>query len=256
MGSTKFRGVKAADIESRTPRHRPRTPARASAGRRSRRSVIVAVKSANKGMRVPAESMERRTGANGRSTTPVTVGMRIAAHPPRRTGRGRWTIRLLPGVVARFAVKMTRDWDEQSPATRGCVFTAHGARDDLGSTKIRGVNPLMSRWRRFRLHATPWSAPRLGGRGARVVHEVRVVRGPEKPLRATSCRRKKFAGLSGTNPPQTAGSGAGSRRSRQTRDCRARRERLRVGGVRARTAGHRGIPSNGGTFRRTCCTST
>ena len=190
MGSTKFRGVKAADIESRTPRHRPRTPARASAGRRSRR------------------------------LTPVTVGMRIAAHPPRRTGRGRWTIRLLPGVVARFAVKMTRDWDEQSPATRGCVFTAHGARDDLGSTKIRGVNPLMSRWRRFRLHATPWSAPRLGGRGARVVHEVRVVRGPEKPLRATSCRRKKFAGLSGTNPPQTAGSGAGSRRSRQTSDSR------------------------------------
>ena len=190
MGSTKFRGVKAADIESRTPRHRPRTPARASAGRRSRR------------------------------LTPVTVGMRIAAHPPRRTGRGRWTIRLLPGVVARFAVKMTRDWDEQSPATRGCVFTAHGARDDLGSTKIRGVNPLMSRWRRFRLHATPWSAPRLGGRGARVVHEVRVVRGPEKPLRATSCRRKKFAGLSGTKSGGTAVCGSLRGACRQSSDFR------------------------------------
>ena len=35
------------------------------------------------------------------------------------------------GVIARFAVKMTRDWDKQSPTTQGCVFTAHGARDDL-----------------------------------------------------------------------------------------------------------------------------
>ena len=48
------------------------------------------------------------------------------------------------GIVGRFAVKMTRDWDEQSPATRGCVFTAHGARDDLrqgGSSGCPGLWP-------------------------------------------------------------------------------------------------------------------
>ena len=44
----------------------------------------------------------------------------------------------------RFAVKMIRDRDEQSPATRGCVFTAHGARDDLrqgGSSGCPGLWP-------------------------------------------------------------------------------------------------------------------
>ena len=48
------------------------------------------------------------------------------------------------GVIGRFAVKMTRDWDEQSPTTRGCVFTAHDARDDLrqgGSWGCPGLWP-------------------------------------------------------------------------------------------------------------------
>ena len=39
---------------------------------------------------------------------------------------------------------MIRDRDEQSPATRGCVFTAHGARDDLrqgGSSGCPGLWP-------------------------------------------------------------------------------------------------------------------
>ena len=78
----------------------------------------------------------------------------------------------------------------------------------------------MPRSRRCRLRAAPWSAPRLGGRGAGVAHEVRVVRGPEKPLRATSCRRKKFAGLSGTKSPKTGVCVPVRVGSRQGRVCR------------------------------------
>ena len=54
-------------------------------------------------------------------------------------------------------------------------------------------------------------------------HEVRVVRGPEKPLRATSCRRKKFAGLSGTKSGGTAVCGSLRGDCRQSRDFRAHR---------------------------------
>ena len=46
---------------------------------------------------------ERRRGRVGgvvaEPLPAVTVGMRIAAHPPRRSGRGRRTIRLLPRVL-------------------------------------------------------------------------------------------------------------------------------------------------------------
>ena len=48
-----------------------------------------AVKSANKGMRVPAESMERRTGANGRSTGQSTY--RTLCRVSRDTGGLRAT---------------------------------------------------------------------------------------------------------------------------------------------------------------------
>ena len=112
----------------------------------------------------------------------------------------------------------------------------------------------------------PWrpSARRLATRrrGCRRVADTadevrgRRTRPPEKPLLTASFRWKISAGLSGPKPPRSGGLGPVLAGPRQTRDCRARRERLRVGGVRARTAGHRGIPSNGGTFRRTCCTST
>ena len=44
------------------------------------------------------------------------------------------------GVIGRFAVKMTKDWDEQLPATRGCVFTAWGrANTRVTSRQIRQV---------------------------------------------------------------------------------------------------------------------
>ena len=60
--------------------------------------------------------------------------------------RGCWHRRPLgcEREVSLFAVKMIRDRDEQSPATRGCVFTAHGARDDLrqgGSSGCPGLWP-------------------------------------------------------------------------------------------------------------------
>ena len=56
---------------------------------------------------------------------PVTVGMRIAAHPPRRSGRGRWTIRLLPRVLD--GEPLVRPWVTDGYARPQDVGHAHQA---------------------------------------------------------------------------------------------------------------------------------
>ena len=66
-----------------------------------------------------------RHGGRPRRLTPVTVGMRIAAHPPRRSGRGRWTIRLLPRVLD--GEPLVRPWVTDGYARPQDVGHAHQA---------------------------------------------------------------------------------------------------------------------------------
>ena len=68
------------------------------------------------------------------------------------------------------------------------------------------------------LHHGPHRDSAIEARGGHEVRVVRVVRGPEKPLRATSCRRKKFAGLSGTKSGGTAVCGSLRGDCRQSSD--------------------------------------
>ena len=92
-----------------------------------------------------------RSASSGRDPRPQLPRHRDHRVPSKwRRPRGRGPNRGArvhphhPGVIGRFAVKMTRDWDERPPAARRCVFTAHGPRDVLrqgGSSGCPGLWP-------------------------------------------------------------------------------------------------------------------